>query len=73
MICPVRIAAPMFNKEIDGKPYGELRIPKDAYPAGQAAVNILDRVAENKGTIIVPEEPLLSIGKNTLWENKSPV
>ena len=56
-ICPANIATPIFNKGIDGKSYGELRIPDDAYPADKAASLILDRVSENKGIIIVPEEP----------------
>src|SRR5208282_2745491 len=55
VICPGAIATPIFNKGIDGKPVGELRIPKDAYPVDKAAVSILDGVAENKGIIIVPE------------------
>lgn len=56
-ICPANIATPIFNKGIDGKAYGELRIPDDAYPADKAASLILDRVSENKGIIVVPEEP----------------
>ena len=56
-VCPANIATPIFNKGINGKPVDglELRIPKDAYPADKAAVLILDRVAENKGIIFVPE------------------
>jgi NAD(P)-dependent dehydrogenase (short-subunit alcohol dehydrogenase family) len=57
VVCPANIATPIFNKGIDGKPIlgVELRIPEDAYPADKAAALILDRVAENKGIIIVPE------------------
>ncbi len=57
VVCPANIATPIFNKGINGKPVDglELRIPKDAYPADKAAVLILDRVAENKGIIFVPE------------------
>ncbi|MDD4126179.1 MAG: SDR family NAD(P)-dependent oxidoreductase [Methanomicrobium sp.] len=57
VICPANIATAIFNKGIDGTAYGELRIPDDAYPADLAASYILDRVSENKGIIIVPEEP----------------
>ncbi|CCJ36517.1 short-chain dehydrogenase/reductase SDR [Methanoculleus bourgensis MS2] len=57
VVCPANIATPIFNKAIDGKAYGELRIPDDAYPVDKAAALILDRVAEHKGIIIVPEEP----------------
>jgi NAD(P)-dependent dehydrogenase (short-subunit alcohol dehydrogenase family) len=57
VVCPANIATPIFNKGIDGKPMDgvKLRIPDDAYPADKAAALILDRVAENKGVIIVPE------------------
>jgi len=56
-ICPANIATPIFNKSIDGKAHGELRIPDDAYPVEKAASQILDRVSEQKGIIIVPEDP----------------
>ena len=56
-ICPANIATPIFNKGIDGKARGELRIPEDAYPADKAATYILDCVAEQQGIIVVPEEP----------------
>jgi NAD(P)-dependent dehydrogenase (short-subunit alcohol dehydrogenase family) len=56
-ICPANIATPIFNKSIDGKAHGELRIPDDAYPVEKAASLILDRVSEQKGIIVVPEEP----------------
>lgn len=57
VICPAAIATPIWSKGIDGKAQGELRIPDDAYPVDKAASYILDRVAEHKGVIIVPEEP----------------
>lgn len=56
-ICPANIATPIFNKGIDGQAHGELRIPDDAYPVERAASLILDRVAEHKGIIVVPEHP----------------
>lgn len=56
VVCPANIATPIFNKGIDGKTYGELRIPDDACPVDKAAAFILDRVAEHKGIIIVPED-----------------
>lgn len=63
VICPANIATPIFNKGIDGRAYGELRIPEDAYPAEKAASEILDRVAEHTGIIVVPEEP-----NTRLWQ-----
>ncbi len=64
-ICPANIATPIFNKGIDGQARGELRIPPDdAYPpADKAASLILDRVAEHKGIIVVPEEPYTDLWK----------
>ncbi|ADN34980.1 short-chain dehydrogenase/reductase SDR [Methanolacinia petrolearia DSM 11571] len=62
-ICPANIATPIFNKSIDGTAHGELRIPDDAYPADEAASLILDRVSENKGIIVVPEEPYTDMWK----------
>jgi NAD(P)-dependent dehydrogenase (short-subunit alcohol dehydrogenase family) len=56
-ICPANIATPIFNKSIDGKSHGDLRIPADAYPADKAAVYILDKVAGHCGIILVPPEP----------------
>lgn len=56
-ICPANIATPIFNKGINGKAHGKLRIPDDAYPVDKAAVDILDKVSENEGIIVVPEEP----------------
>lgn len=63
-VCPANIATPIFNKSIDGKSHGELRVPDDAYPVDKAAVLILDRVAEKKGIIIVPEEPYTGMWKD---------
>ncbi|MDD1721451.1 MAG: SDR family oxidoreductase, partial [Euryarchaeota archaeon] len=57
VVCPAAIATPIFKKSIDGKVHDEVPIPDDAYPADKAASYILDRVAEHKGIIIVPEEP----------------
>lgn len=56
-ICPANIATPIFNKGIDGKARGDLKIPDDAYPVEKAASLILDRVAEQRGIIVVPEDP----------------
>ncbi|HPM62093.1 MAG TPA: SDR family NAD(P)-dependent oxidoreductase, partial [Methanoregulaceae archaeon] len=38
-----------------------LKIPEGAIPADQAAIYMLDRAAEQKGIIIVPEEPHTSL------------
>jgi NAD(P)-dependent dehydrogenase (short-subunit alcohol dehydrogenase family) len=62
-ICPANIATPIFNKGIDGQAHGDLRIPDDAYPADKAASLILDRVAEHKGIIVVPEDPYTDLWK----------
>jgi len=56
-ICPANIATPIFQRRADGTVDEKASIPKDAYPADEAASDILDRVAEHKGIIIVPEEP----------------
>jgi len=56
-ICPANIATPIFKKGLDGTTHDELKIPDDAYPVDKAASYILDRVAERKGIIIVPEDP----------------
>ena len=63
-ICPANIATPIFKKTIDGKVHDELPdAPGDAYPVDKAASYILDRVAERKGIIIVPEEPSTDLWK----------
>lgn len=69
VICPANIATAIFNKGIDGKAHGELRIPDDAYPADLAASYILDRVSERKGIIIVPEEPYTEMWKGYVLGN----
>jgi NAD(P)-dependent dehydrogenase (short-subunit alcohol dehydrogenase family) len=56
-ICPANIATAIFNKSIDGKSHGDLRVPDDAYPADKAAAYILDKVSEHRGIILVPPEP----------------
>jgi len=70
-ICPANIATPIFNKGIDGEARGELRIPDDAYPADKAASLILDRVSENKGIIVVPEEPYTGMWKGYVLGEKA--
>jgi NAD(P)-dependent dehydrogenase (short-subunit alcohol dehydrogenase family) len=63
-ICPANIATPIFKKTIDGKVHDEFPDgPDDAYPVDKAASYILDRVAERKGIIIVPEDPSTDIWK----------
>ena len=71
VICPSFIASAIYNKTMDGKAHGELRMPDDAYPADRAASYVLDRVAERKGIIIVPEEPNTSSGMATSWETRT--
>jgi NAD(P)-dependent dehydrogenase (short-subunit alcohol dehydrogenase family) len=56
-ICPANIATPIFQRGSDGTVNDKVPIPDDAYPVDKAASYILDRVAERKGIIIVPEEP----------------
>ena len=63
-ICPAFVATPILNKGIDGKPKGELKIPKDAYPADKTAVDSLNKVAEHKGIIVIPEKP-----NTELWQD----
>jgi NAD(P)-dependent dehydrogenase (short-subunit alcohol dehydrogenase family) len=63
-ICPVIVASSIYNKGIDGKPHGELKIPKNAYPTDKAAKHMLDGVAEQKGIIIVPHEPCEGVWKD---------
>ncbi|MBI4813403.1 MAG: SDR family oxidoreductase [Methanobacterium sp.] len=62
-ICPANIATPIFKKSIDGTTHDEIKIPDDAYPVDKAAILILDRVAEHKGIIVVPEEPYTEMWK----------
>lgn len=56
VICPGDISTPIFSKLIDNKGEGA-DIPDEAYPADKAASYSLDKVAEKKGRIIVPEQP----------------
>ena len=55
-VCPANIATPIFKKDIEGNVYDEMKIPDDAYPVDETAKIILDRVAEVKGVIVIPEE-----------------
>ncbi|MBI4813067.1 MAG: SDR family oxidoreductase [Methanobacterium sp.] len=65
-ICPSNIATPIFKKEINGKVHDELNIPDDAYSVDKAATLILDQVSQQKGIIIVPEEPGTDMWKGYL-------
>ena len=56
VVCPGDIATPIFGKVLDHTG-GGAPVPKDAYPVDKAVSYVLDRVAEKKGRIIVPEEP----------------
>lgn len=60
-ICPSNIATPIFKKSIDGMVHDQIKIPDDAYPADKAAELILDRVSENKGIIVVPEDEQIDL------------
>ncbi len=53
-VCPGPVATPIYAKRL-GKPDPLMNVPGDAIPPGTAAPFILDRVAERKGMIIVPE------------------
>nr|WP_319374520.1 SDR family oxidoreductase [uncultured Methanobacterium sp.] len=68
-ICPSNIATPIFKKSIDGKTHDEIKIPEDAYPVDKAANLILDRVAEHKGIIVVPEDQLIDLWKKYALED----
>ncbi len=67
-ICPGNIATPIFKKSMDGSVHDELEIPDDAYPADQAAIDVLDKVAQYKGIIVVPEEPYALMWKGYALE-----
>ena len=56
VVCPGDIATPVFSKVVDSTGRST-KIPEDAYPADQAARDILDGVAQHQGRIIVPYEP----------------
>lgn len=60
-VCPANVATPIFKKGLDGKVNDEVPIPSDAYPVDKAAEYILDKVAERRGIIVVPEEPFTQI------------
>jgi len=62
-LCPAFIATAIFSKGLDGS-VGKEGIPEGAYPADKAASFSLDKVAERKGIIVVPEEPY-----TTLWKS----
>jgi len=73
VICPAEIATPIWSKGIDGKPLmpnGEQKVPDNAYPADKAACDTLDRVAERKGIIIVPEEPSTDLWRGYVLGDK---
>jgi NAD(P)-dependent dehydrogenase (short-subunit alcohol dehydrogenase family) len=65
-ICPSNVATPIFKKEINGTVHDELNIPDDAYSVDKAATLILDQVSQQKGIIIVPEEPGTDMWKGYL-------
>jgi NAD(P)-dependent dehydrogenase (short-subunit alcohol dehydrogenase family) len=56
-VCPGFVASNIFKKSIDGTFYADLKMPEGAYPAEDAARDILLGLAENKGIIVVPEDP----------------
>jgi len=56
VFCPSEIATPIWAK-------GGVSIPADAVPADKAASYVLERVAEHKGIIPVPEEPNTDLWK----------
>jgi NAD(P)-dependent dehydrogenase (short-subunit alcohol dehydrogenase family) len=66
VVCPGYIATPMFKKGRDGKVRDELPIPDDATPADKAASFALDRVAQRKTIIPVPDEPLTDMWRRYL-------
>lgn len=63
-ICPANVATPIFNKGLNGKTIGDLKIPDDAYPVDKAAEDILDGVAEQKGIIVIPKTPYEDLWKS---------
>ncbi len=56
VICPGDIATPIYSKVTDREGHGT-GTPAHAYPADAAAAYCLDRIAERKGIVIVPEQP----------------
>ncbi|MGB9371873.1 MAG: SDR family oxidoreductase [Halobacteriota archaeon] len=69
-ICPANIATPIFKRGRDGEVHDEVPIPDDAYPVDKAVSYILDRVAERKGIIIVPEDPNIDFWKGYVLGNE---
>lgn len=69
VICPGDIATPIFSKLIDDKGKGA-NIPDGAYPADKAASYSLDKIAQKKGRIIVPEQPNSDIYGGYVVENQ---
>ncbi len=69
-VCPTNIATPIFQRAGDGPVNETAPIPEDAYPVEQAAIEILDRVAEKKGVIVVPEQPGTDLWRG--WANGDP-
>ncbi len=53
-ICPGPVATPIYEKRL-GRPDDNMKTPGDAISPAIAAPFVLDRVAERKGIIIVPE------------------
>jgi NAD(P)-dependent dehydrogenase (short-subunit alcohol dehydrogenase family) len=70
-ICPGNIATPILKKDMYSKVNEELPSPPDAIPANKATVYILDRVAERKGIIVVPEEPWADLWKGYVLGGKA--
>jgi NAD(P)-dependent dehydrogenase (short-subunit alcohol dehydrogenase family) len=69
-VCPTEIATPIFGKSLDGTVNENAKIPEDALPADEAASYILDRVAEHKGIIVVPEQPGTDLWKKYVLGDK---
>jgi len=61
-LCPAFIATAIFSKGLDGS-VGQEKIPEGAYPADKAAAYSLDKIAERRGIIVVPEEPYTRLWK----------
>jgi len=53
-VCPGPVTTAIYEKRL-GKPDDKMKAPGDAIPPEKAASFILDKVAERKGIIIVPE------------------
>ena len=68
VICPGDIATPIYSKVTDREGHGTVT-PAHAYPADAAAAYCLDRVAERKGIIVVPEQPYTNLWKGYVAED----